>query len=82
MRRGSITGVLEFERRGQEECPRVRDAILGGQAVLIEHEWGEAAAFRERLHVQLSEVLMDAPNQPSKIICVGRNYAAHAMPVV
>lgn len=33
---------------------------------------------REELELPLEEVLLDPPVQPGKIVCIGRNYAAHA----
>src|ERR1700723_2182628 len=41
--------------------------------------WSDAGpASGERVHVRWQEEDLRCPVEPSKILCVGRNYAAHA----
>jgi len=55
----------------------VRFVHRGGSEPL-EGEWARGVVRTAEGEVALSDVQLLAPSTPSKVVCVGRNYAAHA----
>src|SRR5215470_7840893 len=62
-------------RYGLLEGVRGRDAIV---AVFPESPWRDGGRTQEISPLPLDEVALLAPVEPSKIVCVGRNYREHA----
>jgi 2-keto-4-pentenoate hydratase/2-oxohepta-3-ene-1,7-dioic acid hydratase in catechol pathway len=65
--------VCRFQRGGEESY-----GIVEGEEVrpLSAAPW--AGGLPQAARLRLAEVVLLAPVQPSKVVCVGRNYGAHA----
>jgi 2-keto-4-pentenoate hydratase/2-oxohepta-3-ene-1,7-dioic acid hydratase in catechol pathway len=74
----SAHGPARTQERGPAQGDLLRADPAGGQIVraLTAEPW--AGGLPEGRPIRLSEVELLAPVRPSKVVCVGRNYQAHA----
>lgn len=70
--------ICRYVPRNTASSPTPRYGLLEGENVIeiIGPPWGQWA--RGTHSSRLADVRLLAPVEPSKIVCVGRNYAAHA----
>src|SRR6266704_517825 len=71
---------MKFCRFIAKDLPEPRFGILDGDAVaeIGAAPWAAARRDKTGKSFELANVKLLAPVVPSKIVCVGRNYAAHA----
>ena len=67
-------GVVDLGRRSGKRCPTLRDAIAGDALSGFSELARESAVDHALALIELMPPIID----PGKIICVGRNYKAHA----
>ena len=70
--------ICRYVRRNTASKPAPRYGLIEGQSVIeiSGRPWEQWTRSAHALH--LSDIRLLAPAEPSKIVCVGRNYAAHA----
>ena len=70
--------ILRYVPRNTTSSPSPRYGIIEGESVIeiSGQPWGQWT--RSAHSSRLADVRLLAPVEPSKIVCVGRNYAAHA----
>jgi len=75
---GPAHGAARAQERGPAQGDLLRGAVEGGPVVraLTAEPW--AGGLPEGKPIRLSEVELLAPVRPTKVVCVGRNYQAHA----
>src|SRR6516225_2138042 len=70
--------ICRYLPRDPARTPTPRYGLIEGQSV-IEIDGLPWAQWTRGAHsIPLSDIRLLAPAEPSKIVCVGRNYAAHA----
>src|SRR5207237_10370033 len=70
--------ICRYLPRDPAQTPTPRYGLIEGQSV-IEINGLPWAEWTRSAHASLlSDIRLLAPAEPSKIVCVGRNYAAHA----
>src|SRR5438034_9567085 len=70
--------ICRYLPRDPARTPTPRYGLIEGQSVIEINGLPWAEWTRSAHASPLSDIRLLAPAEPSKIVCVGRNYAAHA----